>query len=109
MGRYKFFGSHVMGVWTPSMPSKRALECALQMHAIDAVDALVHIHQTRAINVVDTLTRAPQTRALSMPSNTPLKCAQSTPSTPSYAPLKHVRALMALMAHATKHQHIACL
>ena len=47
-----------MGVWTPWTPSKRALERALQTHAIDAINALVHIHQTRAINVVDTLTVA---------------------------------------------------
>ena len=109
MGCYKIFGSHVMGVWTAWTPSKCALEHALQMHAIDAINALAHIHQTHAINVVDTLTRTPQMRVLSMPSNTPLRSTQSMPSMPLHAPLKHVRVLMALMARTMEHQHIACL
>ena len=79
----------MMGVWTPLMPSKHALERAFQMHTIDAIDTLVHIHQTCAINIIDTLTCAPQMCAVDILKHAPHTCAIDAINTLACAPQAH--------------------
>ena len=76
----------MMGVWTPLMPSKHVLERAFQMHTIDAIDTLAHIHQTRAINIIDTLTCAPQMCAVDTLKHAPHTCAIDAINTLACAP-----------------------